>query len=129
VGAFKYAKALLKQGIRQGVVVTLQLPGGQRTGQSCREWRKRHSTAASGTSWVQCIQRTQRHPRYHLGAVSWLLITEGSERKHTNSSRLDHVANGETLDGLVLGGASAAVGAADGLGVAAALLVAAAAGC
>ncbi len=38
----------------------------------------------------------------------------------TDSRRLDHVADGEPLDGLVLGGASRAVGAADGLDVAAA---------
>lgn len=43
----------------------------------------------------------------------------------TNSGRLDHVADGESLDGLVLGRASRAVAAADGLGVASALLVAA----
>ena len=44
--------------------------------------------------------------------------------KRTNGSRLDHVADGEALDGLVLGRASRAVAAADGLDVAAALLVA-----
>jgi hypothetical protein len=44
---------------------------------------------------------------------------------HTDSRRLDHVADGESLDSLVLGGASRAVGAADGVGVAPALLVAA----
>lgn len=43
----------------------------------------------------------------------------------TNGSRLNHVADGESLDGLILGRASRAVAAADGLGVAAALLVAA----
>lgn len=45
-------------------------------------------------------------------------------RRRTNSSRLDHVADGETLDCLILGGASRAVAAADGLDMAAALLVA-----
>ena len=45
--------------------------------------------------------------------------------KHTGSSRLDHVADGEALDRLILGSASRAVGAADGLDVAATLLVAA----
>lgn len=43
----------------------------------------------------------------------------------TDSSRLNHVADGESLDGLVLGRASRAVAAADGVDVAAALLVAA----
>lgn len=43
----------------------------------------------------------------------------------TDSSRLNHVADGESLDRLILGRASRAVAAADGLGVAAALLVAA----
>ena len=43
----------------------------------------------------------------------------------TNRRRLDHVADGETLDRLVLGDASRAVGAADKTDVATALLVAA----
>lgn len=43
----------------------------------------------------------------------------------TDSSRLNHVADGESLDGLVLGSASRAVAAADGVDVAATLLVAA----
>ena len=52
---------------------------------------------------------------------------EGKKRKgHTDGSRLNHVADGESLDGLVLRRAAAAVGAADGLDVAATLLVAAA---
>jgi hypothetical protein len=38
----------------------------------------------------------------------------------TDRRRLNHVADGEPLDGLVLGGASRAVGAPDGLDVAAA---------
>jgi hypothetical protein len=45
----------------------------------------------------------------------------------TDGSRLDHVADGEPLDCLILGGASRAVGATDRLDVAAALLVATAA--
>jgi hypothetical protein len=44
----------------------------------------------------------------------------------TDGGGLDHVADGESLDCLVLGGASRAVGAADGLDVAATLLVTAA---
>lgn len=48
----------------------------------------------------------------------------GSTR--TDGSGFNHVADGEALDRLVLGGASRAVAAADGLGVAATLLVAAA---
>ena len=47
-------------------------------------------------------------------------------RALTDSGGLDHVADGESLDGLVLGSASRAVGASDGLDVAAALLVASA---
>lgn len=47
-------------------------------------------------------------------------------RERTNSSGLNHVADGESLDGLVLRGASRAVAASDGLDVAAALLVSAA---
>lgn len=44
--------------------------------------------------------------------------------RRTDSSRLNHVADGESLHGLVLGNASRAVGAADGLDVATTLLVA-----
>lgn len=54
-------------------------------------------------------------------------VSKSTVGKRTNGSRLDHVADGEALDGLVLGRASRAVAAADGLDVAAALLVAAAA--
>jgi hypothetical protein len=53
---------------------------------------------------------------------------EGDGRR-TDGGRLDHVADGESLYRLVLGCASRAVGAADGLDVAAALLVAAAVVC
>lgn len=42
----------------------------------------------------------------------------------TDGSRLNHVADGEPLDGLVLGSAAGAVGAAHRLDVAAAVLVA-----
>jgi hypothetical protein len=48
------------------------------------------------------------------------------EVKRTDSSRLNHVADGESLDSLILGSASRAVAASDGLDVAAALLVSAA---
>lgn len=48
----------------------------------------------------------------------------GCEVRRTDSSRLDHVADGESLDCLVLGRAARAVAAADGLHMAAALLVA-----
>ena len=44
--------------------------------------------------------------------------------RRTDSGGLDHVADGESLDGLVLRNASRAVGAADGLDVATTLLVA-----
>ena len=55
---------------------------------------------------------------------SWLLGVRSEWGRRTDSSRLDHVADGETLDGLVLGSAAGAVAASDGLDVAAALLVA-----
>lgn len=48
-------------------------------------------------------------------AIGWQVF-----RIRTDSRRLDHVADGEPLDGLILGGASRAVGAPDGLDVAAA---------
>jgi hypothetical protein len=44
--------------------------------------------------------------------------------ERTDGSGLNHVADGESLDGLVLGSAAGAVGAAHGLDVAAAVLVA-----
>ena len=43
--------------------------------------------------------------------------------RRTDGGGLDHVADGESLDRLVLGCASRAVGAADGLDVATTLLV------
>jgi hypothetical protein len=51
----------------------------------------------------------------------------GYSDRRTDSGGLNHVADGESLDGLVLGGASRAVGATDRLDVAPAVLVAAAA--
>jgi hypothetical protein len=51
----------------------------------------------------------------------------GIRVRRTDSGGLNHVADGESLDGLVLGGASRAVGATDRLDVAPAVLVAAAA--
>lgn len=68
---------------------------------------------------------------HRLGAVqkspswAWCEWSESikSRGSRTDGSRLDHVADGEALDGLVLGGAASAVGAAHGLDVAAAILV------
>jgi hypothetical protein len=50
--------------------------------------------------------------------------SEKGRLPRTNSSGLDHVPDGEALDGLVLGCAATAVRAANGLHMAAALLVA-----
>jgi hypothetical protein len=50
----------------------------------------------------------------------------GFSGRRTDGGGLNHVADGESLDGLVLGGASRAVGATDRLDVAPAVLVAAA---
>lgn len=47
----------------------------------------------------------------------------GRRLERTDGSGLNHVADGESLDGLVLGDAASAVGAAHGLDVAAAVLV------
>ena len=46
--------------------------------------------------------------------------------RRTDGGRLDHVTDGESLDRLVLGGAPRAVGATDGLDMAATVLVTAA---
>ena len=51
---------------------------------------------------------------------------KGFSGRRTDGGGLNHVADGEPLDGLVLGGASRAVGATDRLDVAPAVLVAAA---
>lgn len=67
------------------------------------------------------MEQNTRSPR----SEDCVPAAERGERR-TNGSRLDHVADGESLDRLVLGGAARAVAAADGLDVAAALLVAAA---
>ena len=56
-----------------------------------------------------------------------LTLVDGGFGKITDGSGLDDVTNSESLDGLVLGGASRAVGATDRLDVAPAVLVAAAA--
>ncbi len=51
-------------------------------------------------------------------------LVHASLAQITNRRRLDHVTDGETLDGLVFGDASRAVRAADKVDVAAAVLVA-----
>lgn len=53
-----------------------------------------------------------------------LTLVDKSLSDITDGSQLDHRTNGVTLDGLVLGDAARAVGAADGLDVAATVLVA-----
>jgi len=58
----------------------------------------------------------------HLGDS--VLGEDGRITDITDRGRLDHVADSESLDGLVLGGASRAVGATDGLDVTATGLVA-----
>jgi hypothetical protein len=52
-----------------------------------------------------------------------ITFIDGSILKITNSSRLNHVANSEALDGLVLGDAASAVETANRLDVATAVLV------
>jgi hypothetical protein len=51
----------------------------------------------------------------HLG--DGVLREDGGIGDVTDSSRLNHVADGESLDSLILGGASRAVAASDGLDV------------
>jgi hypothetical protein len=58
--------------------------------------------------------------------IHFLVRGGGGFGRHTDGSGLDHVADGESLYRLVLGSASRAVGAADGLDMAATLLVTAA---
>jgi len=54
----------------------------------------------------------------------WVLVEDGGISQITDGSDFDHVADGESLDGLILWCASRAVGAADWLDVTTALLVA-----
>ena len=68
------------------------------------------------------LRLTCPHRRFRARISKWIR----SDRR-TDSGGLNHVADGESLDGLVLGGASRAVGATDRLDVAPAVLVAAAA--
>lgn len=111
------------------------------TERSCRGWRRKRSTEASSTSWEQCTLGRRRHRRYHLPKLSvtplfFFLLIDSSQYfaqccgrlggRRTDGGRLDHVPDGESLDCLILGCASRAVGATDRLDVAAALLVAAA---
>jgi hypothetical protein len=53
-----------------------------------------------------------------------LTLVDKSLSDITDGSQLDHRADGVALDGLVLGDAAGAVGAADGLNVATTVLVA-----
>lgn len=70
---------------------------------------------------------TFRAPRLSTKSSSSFGVgCEQVQGSHTDGSRLNHVADGEPLDGLVLGDAAGAVGAAHRLDVAAAVLVAAA---
>lgn len=72
---------------------------------------------------------------FFLKFLEWVVVIDlgscrrfevSGELSRTDGSGLDHVADGEALDGLVLGGAASAVGATHRLDVAAAILVAAA---
>lgn len=58
----------------------------------------------------------------------WVSGIDGKGKRRTNSGALDHIADGESLDRLILGGAAGAVRAANGLDVAAAFLIASADG-
>jgi len=58
----------------------------------------------------------------HLG--DGVVGKDGGVGNITNSGRFDHVSDGESLDSLVLGCASGAVGASDWFDVATAFLVA-----
>ena len=78
-----------------------------------------------GIGDITCVDKLAM-PISTEAALRIYILETGS---HTDGSRLNHVADGEALDRLILGSASRAVAAADGLGVAAALLVAAAVSC
>jgi hypothetical protein len=69
--------------------------------------------------------KTHTHTHTHKSKSDKLLtLVDKSLSDITDGSQLDHRTNGVTLDGLVLGDAARAVGAADGLDVAATVLVA-----
>jgi hypothetical protein len=77
------------------------------------------NTEASEMSPAQYVS-----PRLISSSIYGLYGSQSMCVARTDSGGLNHVADGESLDCLVLGSASRAVGAADGLDVAAALLVA-----
>jgi hypothetical protein len=90
-----------------------------------------------GTEYSVKTEASEMSPVFHHRS-QYLLLCRLSSRKEscsdigslrrTNSGRLDHVPDGESLDGFVLGCAAGAVGASDGLDVAAAFLVTSAVG-
>lgn len=105
-------------------VKVLDHSGGKRTERSCRGSRTRRNIGASGTSWARRTRKKPKHPKYHLSSEWSIDIPRYTiVTVHTDGSRLDHVADGKALDGLVLRNAFRAVRAADRLDVAAALLV------
>lgn len=57
------------------------------TERSSREWHRRHSTAASGTSWERCILGIQMRPRYPL----WDVLARWSFKCDLDLSRLFHL--------------------------------------
>lgn len=125
---------------------------GLHTARSFRGWRRRRSIGASDTSLARSTRGRPKRRRYHLYSPEpasqrqrrsiefQAYCSTGTQKKtgcfvgyvrngairRTDSCGFDHVADGKSLYSLVLGGASRAVGAADGLDVAAALLVASA---
>lgn len=77
-----------------------------------------HAYIKHPTSQLFQNEQTARADGFGKNSDQWSKIVE-----RTDGSGLDHVADGESLDGLVLGSAASAVGAAHGLDVAAAVLV------
>lgn len=73
-------------------------------------------------TWKRRNRQQKSHSARRFVSPCWVTgaIDLPEDGIRTDSRRLDHVADGEPLDGLVLGRASRAVGAPDGLDVAAA---------
>jgi len=90
-------------------------------------WWGTDAASFSGADTNDLAVDSAAHTVLELEVHLWdgIFREDGSIRNITDGSRLDHVADGESLDCLVLWCASRAVGAADGLDVTAALLVAA----
>ena len=77
---------------KKGCSTKVHLSSARRTGQSCHEWRMRHSTAAWGTSWERCILGIQMRPRYHLRSKVSVVFQKACMPCYSIASNHQHLA-------------------------------------